>query len=107
MAFTAKDGQQFSNLPHLKRHELRMGLNDKSSKPPSLSLNRNSDDSNDTDSGKDITQDPQAMEAIETLKSLGYTIEEVTTAFEEDQSNEDQSQSNDSSSMSLMPPSLS
>jgi Holliday junction resolvasome RuvABC DNA-binding subunit len=72
MAYKAKDGAEFTNLPQLKRHELRLG----DSKPVQ-------DTDSDQDAQKDITQDPEAMDCVEKLKSLGYTGEEVEQAFNE------------------------
>ena len=83
MAYKAKDGSEFTNLPQLKKHELRLG----SAKPV---VSQDTDGDQDSEAPKDISSDPEAMECIEKLKSLGYTAEEVEQAFNEGNDQGDQ-----------------
>ena len=55
---------------------------------PEMDQDTDQDESQDQQP-KDITSDPQAMELVEELKSLGYTAEDVAQAFESDTSSDE------------------
>jgi hypothetical protein len=105
MAYKASDGSEFSNLPRLKQHERRLSANAPSPKLklPTLAedteQDTDQDQDQDSDQTQDITSDPEAMECIEKLKTLGYTKEQVDEAFDSDdnQSSDDTQSSDDNS----------
>jgi hypothetical protein len=89
MAFKASDGSEFGSGRVARRHDRRLAA-----QAPAPT---DADQDSDQDQPKDITQDPQAMECVDKLKSMGYTADDVAQAFDAD-SGSDQSQGSDDGS---------
>lgn len=102
MAYTSKDGSEFSNADGMRHQNRRIDAGtvpltpNKSAKVP-MGGDSSQDQDQDQDQGQgDITHDPKAMNLVGKLSAMGYTADDVSQAMEdEDQDQDSQSGSSD------------
>jgi len=96
MAYSAKDGSQYTNRIGAVRRDASLDNAKASARQPS---GQSSQQGGQSQGG--IEDDPEAMQAVDLLKQKGYTAEDVARAMDDDGGESDDSQSGQGGSASM------